>query len=99
MTITRTAEGCWELRTRHGTLLATGDLYTVINACARMRREGWSEVPYGQPTIVNGRRTIECTERHDCQCRACTATPTDGSDTSVANAQTCDRDRGSRRSG
>ncbi len=40
---------------------------------ARMRREGWSDVPYGQPALIGGRRTIECTERHDCQC-AC-ATP------------------------
>ncbi len=75
MTITRTADGCWELRTRHGTLVATGDLYTVINAWARMRREGFSDVPYGQPALIAGRRTIECTERHDCQCRACNTTP------------------------
>ena len=75
MTITRTADGCWELRTRYGTLVATGDLYTVINAWARMRREGFSDVPYGQPALIDGRRTIECTERHDCQCRACNPTP------------------------
>jgi hypothetical protein len=45
MTITRTADGCWELRTRYGTLIATGDLYTLINTWARMRRAGWSDVP------------------------------------------------------
>ena len=27
MTITRISPGVWELRTRHGTLIATGDLH------------------------------------------------------------------------
>ncbi len=75
MTITRIAEGCWELRTRYGTLVATGDLYTVVKVWARLRREGWSDVPYGRPAFVNGRRTIECTMRHDCECRACNQHP------------------------
>ncbi len=79
MTITRIADGCWELRTRHGTLVTIGDLYTVVNVWARLRREGWSDVPYGQPALIDGRRTIECTERHDCQCRACNQTPATGS--------------------
>ena len=35
MTITRISPGVWELRTRHGTLIATGDLHTVVNVCAR----------------------------------------------------------------
>ncbi len=75
MTIARVTDGCWELRSGHGTLIATGDLYTVVTMWARLRREGWSDVPYGQPAIVNGRRTIECTAEHDCQCRACNAAP------------------------
>ena len=78
MTITRIAEGCWELRTRYGTLITTGDLYTVINVWARLRRAGWSDVPYGEPAVSDGRRTIECTARHDCQCRACNRTPATG---------------------
>jgi hypothetical protein len=81
MTITRTADGCWELRTRHRTLVATGDLYAVVNAWARLRREGWSDVPRGQPALIDGRRTIECTECHDCQCRACNTIPATGSHT------------------
>jgi len=71
VTITRNQNGHWELRTRYGTLVATGDLTTVINTWARMRYDGWSDTPYGQPVLVNGRRTVECTERHDCECRAC----------------------------
>ena len=35
MTITRISPGVWELRTRHGTLIATGDLHTVVNAWAK----------------------------------------------------------------
>lgn len=79
MTITRNQNGHWELRTRYGTLVATGDLTTVINTWARMRRDGWSDTPYGEPVLVNGRRTVECTERHDCECRACSTRPTGGS--------------------
>jgi hypothetical protein len=74
MTITRIAPGLWELRSRHGALFGTGDLYTVVTLWARMRREGWSDIPYGQPAFnQNGRRTIECTRTRDCACRACHA--------------------------
>ena len=72
MTITRISPGVWELRTRHGTLIATGDLHSVVNAWARLRRDGWSDLPYGHPRAVD-RPTVECTCRHDCRCRACTA--------------------------
>jgi hypothetical protein len=73
MTISRTTAGEWELRTRHGVLIGTGDLYTVVTLWARMRRHGWSDVPYGQPTVhpITGERTVECTGCHDCGCRAC----------------------------
>ena len=73
MTITRVAPGVWELCTRHGQLVARGDLCAVVTVWARMRREGWSDIPYGQPAVhpLTGRRTVECTEAHDCQCRAC----------------------------
>jgi hypothetical protein len=37
MTITRISPGVWELRTRHGTLIATGDLYTIVTLWARMQ--------------------------------------------------------------
>ncbi len=72
MTITPVAPGVWELRTRHGQLIGRGDLYTVITLWARVRREGWSDLPYGQPATspLSGRRTVECAEAHDCQCRA-----------------------------
>ena len=40
MTITRISPGVWELRTRHGTLIATGDLHTVVNVWAKTRRDG-----------------------------------------------------------
>jgi hypothetical protein len=72
MTITRISPGVWELRTRHGTLIATGDLHTVVNVWAKLRRDGWSDLPYGHPR-ADGRPTVECTCRHDCRCRACTA--------------------------
>ena len=74
MMITRTAAGVWELRTRHGTLIGTGDLYTVVTLWARMRSAGWSDVPYGHPAVnpLTRMRTVECTCCHDCQCRACT---------------------------
>ncbi|MGH3263822.1 MAG: hypothetical protein ACRDNS_17720 [Trebonia sp.] len=77
MTITRTNWGVWELRTRHGTLLGTGDLYSVVTLWAQMRRHGRSDVPYGQPAVdpLTGRRTVECTGCHDCRCRACTSPP------------------------
>ena len=42
MTITRISPGVWELRTRHGTLIATGDLHTVVNVWAKTRRDGRS---------------------------------------------------------
>jgi hypothetical protein len=71
MTMTRIAGGWWELRSRYGTPLAFGTLETVITAWPRLRREGWSDVAYGQPVFVNGRRTVECTGCDDCQCRAC----------------------------
>jgi hypothetical protein len=72
MTITRLSPGVWELRTRHGTLIATGDLHTVVNAWAMLRRDGRSDLPYGHPG-ADGRPIVECTCRHDCRCRACTA--------------------------
>jgi hypothetical protein len=71
MTLTRVAPNQWELRTRHGTLLATGDLYAVVTAWARLHRDGWSDAPYGQPAAVGCRRTVEYTACHDCGCRAC----------------------------
>ena len=71
MKITRIAPGRWELRSRHGTPLAFGTLCMVIAAWARLHREGSSEVRYGQPAFLNGRRTIECTGCHDCHCRTC----------------------------
>jgi hypothetical protein len=77
MTITRTAAGVWELRTRHGILIGTGDLYAVVTLWARMRHAGWSDVLYGQPAVhpLTGTRTVECTGCHDCQCRACSTPP------------------------
>jgi hypothetical protein len=72
MTITRINPGVWELRTRHGTLIATGGLHAVVNVWAKLRRDGWSDLPYGHPR-ADGRLTVECTCRHDCRCRACTA--------------------------
>ena len=48
MTITRVSPGVWELRTRHGTLIATGDLPTVVEVWATLRRDS-SDVAYGQP--------------------------------------------------
>jgi hypothetical protein len=76
MTITRIAPGLWELRSRHGALFGTGDLYTVVKLWARMRREGWSDIPYGPPACDRtGRRTIECTCTHDCARRACNSRP------------------------
>ena len=73
MTITRISPGVWELRTRHGTLIATGDLYTIVTLWARMRHDGWCEIPYGQQQTLDGRPSVECTGCHDCQCRACTS--------------------------
>jgi hypothetical protein len=72
MTITRISPGVWELRTRHGTLIATGDLHTVVNVWANLRRDGWPDPRCGH-LRADGRPTIECTCRHDCRCRACTA--------------------------
>jgi hypothetical protein len=72
MTITRISPGVWELRTRHGTLIATGDLHTVVDVWAKLHRDGWSDPPYGHPR-ADGRPTVECTCRHHCRCRACTA--------------------------
>jgi len=74
MTIARIGSGLWELRSRHGALFGTGDLFAVVRLWARMRREGWSDISYGQPAFnQNGRRTIECTCTCDCACRACNA--------------------------
>lgn len=70
MTITCISAGVWELRSRHGTLIATGDLYTVVKAWAKLRRESWSDLPYGQPR-ADGLPTAECTSPHDCRCRTC----------------------------
>lgn len=75
MTITRRSDGIWELRTREGTLLGTGDLYSMVTLWTRMRRDGWSTVPFGEPAFVGGRATIECTATHDCRCRACNHPP------------------------
>ena len=72
MTITHISPGVWELRTRHGRLIATGDLHTVVNAWANLRRDGRSDVAYGHPR-ADGRPTVERTCRHDCRCRACAA--------------------------
>ena len=76
MTIARIGPGLWELRSRHGALFGTGDLFAVVRLWARMRREGWSDIPYGQPAFnETGRRTIECTCTLDCACRACNTRP------------------------
>jgi hypothetical protein len=93
MTITRTSTGIWELRSRHGTLLGTGDLYTVVTLWARMRREGWPDTPDGQPAIdpLTGKRTVKCTCWHDCHCRACT-NPANPS-TTIDGAMTGNPDR------
>ncbi len=68
----------WELHARYGTLITSGDLYTVATAWTRMRRAGRPTVRYGEPAIINGRRTVECTQCHDCQCRACNRIPAPG---------------------
>jgi hypothetical protein len=47
MTITRISPGVWELRTRHGTLIATGDLYTIVTLWARLRRHARLRSPTG----------------------------------------------------
>jgi hypothetical protein len=57
MTITRISPGVWELRTRHDTLIATGDLYTVVNVWAKLRRDGWSDLPYGHLTLTAARQS------------------------------------------
>ena len=56
MTITRISPGVWELRTRHGTLIATGDLHTVVNVWVKLRRDGRSDLRYGHPR-ADGRST------------------------------------------
>jgi hypothetical protein len=75
VTITRRRDGTWELRTREGTLLGTGDLYWMVTLWTRIRRDGWSTVPFGEPAHVNGRTTTECTAIHDCRCRRCNHPP------------------------
>jgi hypothetical protein len=70
VTITRICDGCWELRTRHGTPVSTGSLYAMVCVWSRMVRDGWCDVPYGH--AGESGRTIECTCTHDCCCRACT---------------------------
>jgi hypothetical protein len=72
MTITRISPGVWELRTRHDTLIATGDLHTIVNMWAKQRRDGWSDLPYGHPR-ADGGPTVKCAMTHDYRCRACTA--------------------------
>ena len=72
MTITHRPDGAWELRTREGQLVGTGELTAMVSLWARMRRDGWSVVPFGEPARkMDGRHTVECTRRHDCVCRAC----------------------------
>ena len=63
MTITRISPGVWELRTRHGTLIATGDLHTVVNVWAKLRRDGWSDVAHGHPRADRG--PTDSRMRHD----------------------------------
>jgi len=77
MTIIRVGPGVRELRGHHGDIYGRGDLYTMVTLWVRLKREGWPDVPYGQPAIdpVTGSRTIECTCCRDCQCRACTSPP------------------------
>jgi hypothetical protein len=82
MTITRRPDGVWELRTREGQLAGTGELPAMINLWARMRRDGWSVVPFGDPARgIDGRRTVECTGRNDCACRACDPSAPTSADT------------------
>lgn len=71
MTITCISPGVWELRSRHGTVIATGDLYTVVKVWAKLRREGWSDLPYRHPRAVGPPTTGECTSPHDCRCSTC----------------------------
>ena len=71
MRITRVSPGVWELRTRHGTLIATGDLPTVVEVWATLRRDRQTS-----PTANRAPRagsTVECALTHDCRCRACIA--------------------------
>jgi hypothetical protein len=76
MTIAWIGPGLWELRSRHGTLFGTGDLYTVVTLWARMHREAWCDIPYGQRAWdETGRRTIECTSAHDCAVAAWNTRP------------------------
>jgi hypothetical protein len=64
MTITRIGPGLWELRSRHGALFGTGDLHAVVTLCARMRREGWSDVLYGQPALRRDRSAHDRLHMH-----------------------------------
>jgi hypothetical protein len=55
MTLARIGSGdLWELRTRHGTFIATGTLYQMICLWARMVRNGWSDA------VGLGERRGEC---------------------------------------
>jgi hypothetical protein len=74
MTITRISPGVWELRTRRGTLIATGDLHVVVNVWAKLRRDGSPDVAYGHPR-AHRRPTVQCAMTHNCRCRACTNEP------------------------
>lgn len=72
MTLSRRPDGLWELRTREGQLAGAGALTAMIARRDRMRRDGWSTVPFGQPSrTIDGRLTVECTEAYRCDCRAC----------------------------
>jgi hypothetical protein len=50
MTITQIASGAWELRTRHGQLVARGDLHTVITLWAEITRRESANPPVGPAT-------------------------------------------------
>lgn len=60
MTITYISPGVWELRSRHGTVIATGDLYTTVKVWAKLRRDGRSDLSYEQPR-ADGQPTTERT--------------------------------------
>jgi hypothetical protein len=75
MTITRISPGVWELRTRRGTLIASGDLHVVVNVWAKLRQQdGRSDIAYGHPR-ARRRPTAKCAMTHNCRCRACTDEP------------------------
>jgi hypothetical protein len=69
VTITRTDDGWWELRTRYGTVVSSGSLYAMACLWPHMKRDRWCDIPYGAGEPGS---TIECTCTHECNCRACT---------------------------